>query len=271
MPDLGPPFHSIPGLPNFRDLGGLPVPIASRPSHTIKPGVVFRSAEPSRVTPSGIAALQDLKISHVYDLRSQVEIKRYASAIREWPGAERVFVPVFLDDDYSPEAIAVRFQHYSAEGTAGFVEAYKSIWETGTGPITTILSHLAAPKPSPLLVHCTAGKDRTGVICAIILSICGVDDKTIAQEYSLTEVGLGEFREELLAAVMKSPQLHENPEGAKRMLGAKPENMLAALEALRQQHGSVEQYVVDKCGISPDGVEQIRKNLIVPNVDASQA
>ncbi|KAF4953369.1 hypothetical protein FSARC_12420 [Fusarium sarcochroum] len=265
MADLGPPFHPISGLANFRDLGGRPLPISSRPDHTIKSGIVFRSAEPSRLTKEGESALQNLKISHVYDLRSRTEIERYASGIREWPGAERVFTPVFLDEDYGPEAIALRFQNYTAEGSEGFVEAYRGIWETGTNSINTILSHLAKPDPTPLLIHCTAGKDRTGVICAFILSICGVDDQTIAREYSLTEVGLGDFREELLAAVMKSPELKENPEGAKRMLGAKPENMLAALEVLRQQHGSVEEYVVKSCGLSQDDLEQIRKNLIVPH------
>lgn len=267
MSDLGPPFHHIPGLPNFRDLGGHPIPIASRPGCTIRPGVVFRSADPAGVTDEGVSTLQDLKISHVYDLRSRPEIERYSSAIREWPGAERVFVPVFMDQDYSPEAIALRYQNYTAEGHEGFTEAYRSIWESGIGPINTILSHLAKPDPSPLLVHCTAGKDRTGVVCAFILSICGVDDETIAREYSLTEAGLGDFREQLLNAVLKSPELQGNPEGAKRMLGAKTENMLGALKAMREQHGSVEQYVVEKCGLSQEEVEQIRKNLVVPSTN----
>ncbi|KAF9778825.1 hypothetical protein IL306_002882 [Fusarium sp. DS 682] len=264
MANLGPPFHPIAGLPNFRDLGGHPLPIKSRPGHTIRSGLIFRSAEPSRLTKDGVSALQDLKISHVYDLRSRTEIERYATGTREWPGAQRVFTPVFLDEDYGPEAIALRFRNYTAEGSQGFVEAYRGIWETGTNSINTILSHLAKPDPSPLLIHCTAGKDRTGVICAFILSICGVDDGTIAHEYGLTEVGLGDFREELLAAVMKSPELRADPEGARRLLGAKPENMLAALQALREQHGSVEEYVVKNCGLTEEDLEQIRKNLIVP-------
>ncbi|RBR12875.1 uncharacterized protein FIESC28_08438 [Fusarium coffeatum] len=265
MADLGLPFHPVSGLPNFRDLAGCPLPIQSRPGCTIKPGIIFRSAEPSRLNQDGVSALQDLKISHVYDLRSRTEIERYATGTREWPGAERVFVPVFLDEDYGPEAIAIRFRNYTAEGTEGFVEAYRGIWEAGTKPINTIISHLAKPDPSPLLIHCTAGKDRTGVVCAFILSLCGVDDQTIAHEYALTEAGLGDFRDDLLKAMMKIPELQENPEGAKRMLGARPENMLAALEALREQHGSVEQYLVKNCGLSEDDLQQVRRNLIVPH------
>ncbi|KAF4444506.1 hypothetical protein FALBO_17225, partial [Fusarium albosuccineum] len=250
-------------------LGGHPIPISSRPGHTIKPGLVFRSAEPSRLTADGETALQDLKISHVYDLRSRIELERFNSAAREWPGAERVFVPVFLDEDYGPAAIALRHQNYTAEGTEGFVEVYRSIWETGTKPINIILSHLAKPDPTPLLIHCTAGKDRTGVICAFILSICGVDDQTIAHEYSLTEAGLGDFKDELMASLMKNPELQGDLEGARRMLGAQPENMLAALKEFRQQYGSVEKYAVEKCGLSQDDLEQIRKNLIVPSATTS--
>ncbi|KAF5017686.1 hypothetical protein F66182_10360 [Fusarium sp. NRRL 66182] len=271
MANLDLPFHPISGLANFRDLGGRPLPIASRPGHTIKSGIVFRSAEPSRLTEDGVSALQDLNISHVYDLRSQPEIERFAAGVREWPGAQRVFAPVFLEDDYGPEAIAVRFQQYTAEGSEGFVQAYRRIWEAGTASVNTILSHLAKPDASPVLIHCTAGKDRTGILCAFILSICGVDDQTIAREYALTEIGLGDFKEELLAKVMESPELKANPEGARRLLGAKPENMLAALEALREQHGSVEQYVVKNCGLSQDDLEQIRKNLVVPDTSSQHS
>ncbi|KAI5463975.1 protein-tyrosine phosphatase-like protein [Mariannaea sp. PMI_226] len=261
MSDLGPPFIPISGVPNFRDLGR--TPIATRPGHIIKPGLVFRAAEPSRVTEHGISSLQSLAITHVYDLRSTIEIRRQSTEIASWPGAERVFAPVFRDEDYGPEAIALRFMQYSGEGTSGFVDTYRSIWESGAESFGAILSHLAAPDASPLLVHCTAGKDRTGVICAIILSLCGVDDGTVAHEYSLTEVGLAERKPEILATLLKHEALRGNPEGAERLLGARPESMLAALEALRQDHGSVEQYVTTKCGISPEAIDQLRRNLIV--------
>lgn len=218
MADPSPPFIAIPGLANFRTIGPLPLP--AQPHHHIRPGLIYRSAEPSRLHPAGITTLQALAITHVYDLRSAVEIERHQAPIREWPGCRRVFVPIFHDQDYSPEAIALRYQHYSGRGPQGFVEAYRTILEAGGVPFGAILSHLATPDPSPLLIHCTAGKDRTGVICAIILSICGVDDETIAQEYSLTEAGLAGIREEIIANLMKNKALQGNTEGAKRMMSA---------------------------------------------------
>ncbi|KPM39285.1 hypothetical protein AK830_g7267, partial [Neonectria ditissima] len=229
--------------------------------------LVFRSAEPSRLTDAGAAVLQRLRIARVYDLRSTVEIAKNSTGVREWAGATRVFAPVFLDEDYGPEAIALRFAQYSQQGTDGFVETYRSIWEA-PAPMRLILLHLAEPDPEPLLLHCTAGKDRTGVIVAVVLALCGVDDEAIAQEYSLTEVGLAERKPEIMAHLMKHEALRKNPEGAERLLGAmqnRPENMLAALKALRSDYGSVEQYVQTKCGLSLDDIEQIRKNLIVVN------
>lgn len=122
--DLPAPFHHIPGLPNFRDLGGVAWPIAGAQT-TVRAGVVYRSSEPSRVTDAGVARLQALGIRKVYDLRSRREIERDAAAgqdrpVREWPGAERFFVPVFLDADYSPEAVAVRFRQYADESEVSF-------------------------------------------------------------------------------------------------------------------------------------------------------
>lgn len=111
-----PPFVFVPGVPNLRDIGGLP--IAGQPGKVIRRGLVYRSSEPSQVTDEGVLVLNELGITHVYDLRSALEIQKASQnegwRPREWDGAERVFVPVFLDQDYSPEALALRFAEYSS-------------------------------------------------------------------------------------------------------------------------------------------------------------
>jgi len=87
----------------------------------IKRGILFRSSEPSKLTDAEAAHLsQQLGIRLVYDLRSAVEISRgyntdHGFPIREWEGSERKFVPVFLDQDYSPEALALRYKNYASE------------------------------------------------------------------------------------------------------------------------------------------------------------
>jgi hypothetical protein len=111
-----PPFVEIAGIPNFRDLGGYP--ISSSSNHSIRREVIYRCAEPSKVTKDGIETMQRLGITHIYDLRSVPEIKRSEDAgrggVTEWDGCKRVFVPVFRDQDYSPESLAVRLKDYAS-------------------------------------------------------------------------------------------------------------------------------------------------------------
>ena len=162
-----------------------------------------------------------------------------------------------------------------SQAQQGFVKAYSSILTAAAdpdhpyAPFTTILNHLAEPDPSPMLIHCTAGKDRTGVICALILSLCGVDDKTVAEEYELTQRGLAARRQELVAHLlnvaekMNIESIKGNPEAAERMVGARKDSMLATLAMIREKYGSVETYVVDQCRVTPAAVDQIRNNLVV--------
>lgn len=120
-----PPFIDIPGLPNFRDAGGYPVyTVTPKPTKMVRRGILFRASEPSKVTNAGIdTMINTLGIKIIYDLRSQTEIDRDAKGpdggrqVREWEGSQRVYAPVFTTEDYSPEAMAMRFKAFAGEGS----------------------------------------------------------------------------------------------------------------------------------------------------------
>ncbi|KAL1864013.1 hypothetical protein Daus18300_007978 [Diaporthe australafricana] len=282
-----PPFVDIPGLPNFRDCGGYPVATtdksggsssdddSSKKQRIVRRGILFRSSEPSMLTDDGAAILRDtLRITHVFDLRSQLEIDRDAESdgrqVKEWAGARRVFVPVFAQEDYSPEAIARRYAHFTSESSEGFVQVYDRILKggadpTGAQPFAAVLRHLSsgAAPPTPVLTHCTAGKDRTGVLCALVLSLCGVPDDVVAHEYSLTDLGLGHRRAEFVASLTQSGPLKGDTAGAERMVGSRAEAMLGTLALIRREYGGVEEFVRGPCGLSAEEVEAVRRNMVV--------
>ena len=112
-----PPFIQVEGLPNLRDIGGYPA--SGGTGHSIRRGVVYRGGAPSnRIDDDGWAAIKSLGITHVYDLRSTLEIEKAEAAgkggIVPFEGSERVFAPVFTDTDYSPQNLAVRFKNYQS-------------------------------------------------------------------------------------------------------------------------------------------------------------
>ncbi|KAL5349790.1 hypothetical protein ACLOAV_004823 [Pseudogymnoascus australis] len=269
---LSPPFIPVEGLPNLRDLGGYPIP-GSKSS--IRRGVIYRAGAPSsRIDEEGWTTIKGLGITHVYDLRSNPEIEKAEAAGRggvvEFEGSKRVFAPVFTDVDYSPQNLMVRFKNYQSGTPEGFTAAYGDILKNAPQSYTQILRHIAQWPTSPLLLHCTAGKDRTGVLCALVLSLCGVDDETVAREYSLTEVGLARWREEVIAGLVASHTVPSDRAGALNMLSARSENMMATLKMIRETYGGAEAYIREQCGLSDEEIAQIRSSLVVTEAPIHQ-
>jgi len=111
-----PPFVPLKGIPNFRDLGGYP--ISSSPYLSVRRNYIFRCAEPTKASPEAISRIQSLGVTHIYDLRSKPEIQKFQSGtgVTDWPGVERVYVPVFQDDTFDPISMAVKHADYLSGG-----------------------------------------------------------------------------------------------------------------------------------------------------------
>lgn len=110
----------------------------------------------------------------------------------------------------------------------GFTRAYADILSHAHAAFRTILLHIRDHPSQPLVIHCSAGKDRTGIIVALILSLAGASDETIADEYALTELGLGALREVIIRHLLESPALGGERGKAVGMVGAKYVSFLTA-------------------------------------------
>lgn len=210
----------------------------------------------------------------IYDLRSAPEIRRDGP---EWANVEvakddafqpygihRDWVPVFAEQDYGPEQVAVRYKEYK-RGGVGFVNAYRDILLAGSGPdgaYTRILKQLAKPDIQPCLLHCTAGKDRTGVIVALLLMLVEVPKEAIAEEYSLTDLGLADLKPLFMERLLKHPALEGNRDGVTNMVSSLKENMEASIEMIEEEFGGSQSYMQQKCDLSDGEIEQLKRNLL---------
>ncbi|KAH7628376.1 protein-tyrosine phosphatase-like protein [Sordaria sp. MPI-SDFR-AT-0083] len=288
-----PPFISAPGLANLRDVGGYEIPSSSSSSSgnkkkkMVRKGVVFRSADTTKLTDEGVAVMQTLGIAHVYDFRSRLEFgqeDKPGTEPREWEGARRHWTPVFANVDLSPEAQAVkmrRFRDYT-NGPEGFVRAYSTILAGAADPTNeyvpyrTIFKQLASSsssstsKPAPLLVHCSAGKDRTGLFVALLLALLCLPHEVIAHEYSLTDLGLAHRKSAIVDHVLADPAFDGDRAAAERMVSSRKEFMLATLQYIDAEYGGAEKYVIEKLGVTKEEVEKIREVMVVDVEEGEQ-
>lgn len=178
-------------------------------------------------------------------------------------GIHRDWVPVFAEQDYGPEQVAVRYAEYK-RGGEGFVNAYRDILKAGCGPdgaYTKILKKLAQPYVQPCLIHCTAGKDRTGVLVALLLMLVEVPREEIAQEYSLTDLGLAELKPIFMERLLKHPALEGNRDGVRNMVSSLKENMDASIVMIEGEFGGSRAYMQERCGLTDGEIEQLKGNL----------
>jgi len=212
----------------------------------------------------GKAKLQEIGVSKVFDLRSDTEIRKYNTPLPVIDGVEILHTPVFQTADYSPEMMAKRYQLYASGKTEAFMELYSQILDHGGHSFGAILRHVRDKPTEPCLFHCTAGKDRTGLIAAILLKLAGVDDEAVSRDYALTRVGREPAREMIMARLAKEPLFASNNEAALNMFTCRHETMIAFLELLESKYGGAEGYIKHYVGLSEHDINTIRNNILVP-------
>lgn len=262
-----PPFILLPGLPNLRDIGGYPLqegPSAPTSKRSIRRGLVFRAADTSAVPrfPDSCTALTTtLGIRTVYDLRSTAEVTRGSfGPPLALPGLTRVHAPT-NKEDMSPEAMSARYREYAHGGDEGFARAYASILASAGPAVAAVAHHLLERPADPILVHCTAGKDRTAIVVMLLLSLAGCSDKTIADEYALTTQGLQGIREAIVEQLLKRPDMAGDRAAAERMTGSRAPAMLQTLAMLRRDYDGAEGWLRTQAGLSADECAQLRDVL----------
>lgn len=240
-------------FPNLRDFGGY---------GDIKAGILFRSAFPEAVTAKALEQLKELNIRKVFDLRSDPEVRKRAPLKLAGIDVERA--PVFATQDMSPIQLVERSKVLGDENS-GFLGTYMDTFESlaSNGAMKSIVEWLAEHPHQGMIVHCTAGKDRTGQVCAVILMALGIDNYTIAREYEMTNIGYGKQLKKLIDGLAAKLASQNVPyEHVATMLECSFTTIFTALQLFYKRYGTADRYLVEKCGLSTDTVERFRGNLL---------
>lgn len=280
MKQLPPPFVTVDGLNNVRDIGTWPIFSGDRALAHVRSGLVFRGPDVTRISETGIKQLQDLGIATNYDLRSQQQLDRMGTG-PTIPGIERIWVPVFGVDMYTEEKAGLRYQQYAGDGTEGIVQAFVEILTHGAPAFKKIMEHISSlsldsDRKQALYLNCTTGNNRTGPFIATLLRFLGVPAEIVAQEYALSQQGLAPSREKTVARLRSNSKFAASFDAgeleyrAERMSGAREESMEAFLEVLEKKWGGAEGYFRKELGLEDDVLDKVKQVLVEPDFDGSR-
>jgi protein tyrosine/serine phosphatase len=237
------------GCYNFRDLGGY----ETIDGRSVRTGRLFRADGPHALTDRDEATLRNLGLRTIIDLRTTSEASERGTYAERVDGDVVVVSLPMMDvlpdrDDYptwvDPEVVARR---------------YVAMLRDGHTTIAACLAVLGDPQAYPVLFHCSAGKDRTGILAAVLLAAVGVPDDTIIADYALSHSAM----QRLLAHMRNAyPDAHEQlARAAPAMLAAEPATMRTFLTLLRTEYGSIDDYL-DTLGVPQTMTQRLRTELL---------
>lgn len=232
---------SWPDCRNVRDVGGLPTADGGR----IRDGALIRADSLDRLTAEGVALFKAAGVRRIVDLRNVEEAAGHPFA------AELDLYRLVPLIDPARE----RDQNKSAERT--LADIYRSSLTRNAKSIVEGVAAVADAPDGPVLVHCAVGKDRTGMIVALVLSVAGVPDEVIAADYEQSGECLREEFEAWLTGVTDETELRRVTE----RMSCRPETMLTMLEHTRAGFGGAEGYLLAH-GLTSGQLDRLRERLI---------
>ncbi|KAI1820486.1 protein-tyrosine phosphatase-like protein [Xylaria intraflava] len=245
-----PPFIFVDGIFNARDIGLVP-------DSPLRPNFVFRSGLLAGITDNGKADLTGkLGVKRIFDLRSPRERTHMPSPAID--GVENTWI-----QSSRPDSKVDVNKFASGEGEAGYADMYLEVIDIYAESWKAILEHVRDRPQDPFLVHCTAGRDRTGIFGGLLLALAGASEDVIAMDWQLSRIGTEPVRTSLLEFARKHSigTAGEEAPGFHNLINLKKSCWRAFVLALEKQHGGFERFAADKLGFSEDDLAKIKKNL----------
>ncbi|MFS4488503.1 tyrosine-protein phosphatase [Dietzia kunjamensis] len=235
---------------NFRDVAG--PGYALRPSGSMARGLVYRSTTLA-VGDDDLAVLEKLGVSTVVDLRTGAEIDKQPDVVPA--GAE--YLPIDVLGGHTSAATL------SASGLAGAEEARREMAATYERFVVGDHErrafgravHALAVSSGPAIVHCTAGKDRTGWVSALVQLVAGVREEDVIADYLLTQEMSADFVSSIRTYVQA--ELPDKLEAIEVLIGVEEANLRRSLDALAREFGDARRYLVEGAGVEEAAVDEL--------------
>lgn len=235
------------GAFNIRDIGGY----QSLGGRQVRSHLVYRADGLHRIPPEGVRALDHLALRTVIDLRTPGEVAAGAFATKD---AVVVNLPI-LRATWGIQEVPI------ADPVDFLSSHYLEMLEEGRAAIAAAFAILSSPARLPAVFHCSAGKDRTGVLAALVLSVLGIPDEVVVADYNLSAEPV-----DRLAAWLRSTGRDVSEEMSrqpKALLSCPAEAMQAFLDAVAGTYGSVERFLIG-IGVEAETLERLRDVLLEP-------
>jgi len=247
--------HSKPprleGSPNFRDLGGLPTVDGRVTRH----GVLFRSSALEELSSRDVRLLIDeIGLRTVIDLRS-ADDREIAQSLLDTP-VRYINLPISRG---GPTTSLER--PMGADGRVDMPRIYGMYIETSAASISEIISELTSGA-TPAVFHCAAGKDRTGVVAAILLSAVGVTRDAVIADFMETEPYLPEIIAYLQRRPAYADVVMRFPPGT---MDVDPNFIIGFLDGVERTYGGIYAWLTERAGVSAESVARLEQLLVEPH------
>ncbi|MEV0793128.1 tyrosine-protein phosphatase [Kribbella sp. NPDC050459] len=227
-----------PNCLNVRDLGGLP----TSDGRQIAAGALIRSDNLSRLTDAGVTAVREASVSRIIDVRTPPECDGDPSPFATNPLYRNM--PLYnADDPYDP--------------TLSLEQNYVAMLDLHPELLAAAVGAIADAPTGAVVVHCHAGKDRSGNVVALALSVAGVPAQSVAADYAFLDDRMRDHFAEQLALINDPNERSQLAES----FTARPETMLAVLQHLEDQYGGAEAYI-RQSGLGDNQLYALRARLV---------
>jgi protein-tyrosine phosphatase len=237
------------GITNFRDLGGYRTHLDA----VVRWGTVFRADALHGLLPEDVSLYETLGLRTVFDLRGDAERAERPDHV------ESRHLRVLSRPAEAPPPVR-RTGLSVGDGERILYDMYKGLIDHAAGPIGQLFTGLAAEDGLPAVFHCHAGKDRTGLVAALLLDALGVDRADTLNDYELT--AQYRLRSQQDSTYERLIQSGLAPEAAAGMLATPRWAMQEALDYLDARYGGAEKYLTGPSGMRQEDVDTLRARLL---------